>query len=256
MMTGMIGSFTFKGIHTSDFTLVCKSIVRPLLPKKRLARKEIFGISGAMDFANDTYQLRQITMKIQYIGTDYYELRTRARQIAAWLYSDSWEQLIFDDEDDKYYLAKVTDEIELESLWESGSADIVFDCQPFAIGVDLGAASWATLPGTQVTANPGTIKTNKTSPLGSVFTITLVAAWTAFSVSCNGRTLTVNTPGSGTVVIDNVKMEVTLNGVNIFNQLSGNVSDFLEIIPGNNSILITGTGLSGTATVSYTALHI
>ena len=97
---------------------------------------ELPGASGVHDSDSDEYTLRSITMKIQYIGTSYEELRTRARQIASWLHTKTWVKLIINDEPDKYYLAKVTNEIDLDSLWESGTADVIFDCQPFAYSIN------------------------------------------------------------------------------------------------------------------------
>ena len=79
----MIGSFTFNNIGSESFKLVCKSVKRPLLPAAKVKRIEIPGISGAYDFDGVEYALRTVTMKIQYIGSSFEELRTKARSLAS-----------------------------------------------------------------------------------------------------------------------------------------------------------------------------
>ena len=159
----MIGSFSFNGIDSSVFGLVCKSVKRPLLPARKINRVEVLGASGTYDFDSDTYSNRPITIKIAYIGTDYSELRTRAREIAAWLsisvpnkaVFDNIPKLIINDEPDKYYIAKVTEETDLDSLYESGTADIEFDCQPFAYSNDVFAEFTITEATEIIFTNPG-----------------------------------------------------------------------------------------------------
>lgn len=256
----MIGAFIFNEVESSSFNLVCKSVKRPLLPAVKVRRVELTGISGVYDFDDDgiEYDMRSITMKIQYIGTSYEELRTRARQIAAWLSTSTWAKLRIHDEDDKYYLAKVTGEIDLDNLWESGSADVEFDCQPFAYSVTEEVEEFEV---TALTAheftNPGTRLINYKSPQGSKFKITLVGSWTTLSLMINGKTL--NYPEAvvaGTLIIDNIEMECTLGGVNKFSILTGDIDTFLKIIPGDNTLTVNGTGLDLDVTVEYIPLWI
>jgi len=258
-MMEMIGNFSYDGVDAwTEYGLVCKSVKRPLLPKKKVSRKEIAGMSGAIDIETTTYELRQITMKIQYIGTDYYELRSRARSIAAWLYVAGWYPLIILDEPDKKYLAKVTDEIELEGLWESGSADVTFDCQPFAMALESVEESFiAPAVMTKTFTNPGTVPINRSCPPGSEFKIKFVGTWTNLTVTCNGKSIVINAAGTAaTLIIDNISMEVTSNGSNLFSSISGVIAEFLEIKPGSNTVTIAGTGVSGTLTVQYTPMWI
>lgn len=142
----MIGAFSYKGISSIDFDLVCKSISRPLLPSLKSNLLNIGTVSGATDFGGTEYDLRTVVMRIQYIGqldivtgwpSEFYELRTRARQIAAWLGGGTWERLIISGEDDKYYLAKIEDAVDLDTFFEYGEADITFTCQPFACSGSL-----------------------------------------------------------------------------------------------------------------------
>jgi predicted phage tail component-like protein len=253
----MIGSFKFNNVESSSFNLVCKSVKRPLLPAIKVKRIELPGVSGAYDFENSEYALRSVTMRIAYIGSSYSDLRSKARSIAAWLSLGTWAKLIINDETDKYYLAKVTGEIELESLWESGSADITFDCQPFAYSINEETLTSQVAGTTNYEfVNPGNRTINYKSPQGSKFKITVAGTFTTLSLSMNGSSLTYAEAINGTLIIDNIEMEVALGGVNKFNVIGGSIDTFLKIIPGNNILTIGGTGLNVNVTINYIPMWI
>lgn len=251
----MIGSFNFNGIESSSFKLVCKSVKRPLLPAIKVKRVDVTGLSGVFDFPNNEYSLRPVTMSITYIGEDYLELRRRARDIAAWLSVDGWSKLIINDENDKYYLSKVTENIDLESLWESGSAEVVFDCQPFAYSINEQVISFSATTLTNCSfINLGTRVINNKSPIGSKYIIRITGSWTSINLVSNTNTLTFNKAGSGTLIIDNVNMEVLLNNINAFKDLFGDTDSFLKIISGINNFTITGTNLNVIVNIEYIPL--
>src|SRR5690606_38872462 len=126
----MIGSFEFNNIESRTYNLICRSVQRPLLPAIRPRRIEIQGKSGIIDYGGGDYATRQIRMHIAYVGESFLELRSRAREIAAWLGTNIWAKLIINDEPDKYYLARVLKGVNLETLRRYGEADIDFECQP------------------------------------------------------------------------------------------------------------------------------
>jgi predicted phage tail component-like protein len=252
----MIGGFEFNTIESASFKLVCKSVKRRLLPALKVKRIDLPGTSGVYDFDDNEYSLSVLTMKIQYIGTDYMELRTRARSIAAWLSTSTWAKLILNDEPDKYYLAKVTGEIDLQTLWESGTADITFDCQPFAYSLieQILVVPLALVPTIYEFVNPGTRLINYKSPQGSKFKMEVVGTFTTLTLAMNGRTLNYTQASNGTVTIDNVEMEAVLGAVNKFSVLSGDIETFLSVVPGNNTLSIGGTDLNITITIKYIPL--
>jgi len=253
----VIGSFIFNDIESSAFSLVCKSVKRPLLPAVKVSRIEILGTSGVHDFSEHEYSLRPIIMRIIYIGTSYEELRTRARSIAAWLSTNVWAKLIIKDEDDKYYLAKVTSEIDLESLWESGTADIDFDCQPFAYSVDESIFSFLAVAVTPYEfTNLGTRLINYRSPQGSKFLIEVEGTWTSITLSINGKTLTYpeEVLVSDILTIDSIEMEATLGEVNVFGDLTGDIDDFFTLISGDNTLTIDGINFDVEVTIKFISL--
>lgn len=255
----MIGSFSFNSVESSAYSLVCKSVKRPLLPAAKVNRIEIPGASGAYDFDDDSYELRSVTMQIAYIGTSYEELRTRARQIAAWLANNTWNRLIINDEPDKYYLAKVTSEIDLQSLWESGTADITFDCQPFAYSLDELTFIFE-VTGTKACSftNPGTRKIDFRSPQGSKFIISVMGSWASLNFALNGQSLTYSQSGNSNAVvqIDNIDMSVIQNGGNSFDKLDGDIDTFLSIIPGDNVLTVGGSGLNISMSIIFIPMWI
>jgi phage-related protein len=194
-------------------------------------------------------------MGIAYIGTNYTELRTRARSLAAWLSVGAWSKLIINDEPDKYYLAKVTDEIDLKSLWEAGVAEITFDCQPFAYSVtEVVESVVLTTAGTKTFTNLGTRTINRKSPQGSKFKIEVDGSWTTLSLTMNGKTINYPVSGSGLLAIDNVEMEAHLDAVNKYGVVTGDVDTFLSLIPGSNTLTIGGTGINATVAIKYIPL--
>lgn len=274
----MIGSFVYNGIKSSKFNLVCKSVSRPMLPTIRPRTVQIYGKSGVIDYGGGDYNTRQITMHIAYIGKNYTELRHRAREIAAWLTSKQWARLIINDEPDKYYLARVINGINLDAMQRLGQADITFECQPFAYmctstGSDptwdeadfpwITDIPWNMVQSYQFSAtgttnytfeHPGTQEIGCNSPQGSKFNIIVSGIWTTLSLTLNGKTLKYLESGTGELVIDNVEMEVTLNGANKLSALDGDIDSFLSVMPGENTIQITGTGLNVTVTIDFTPI--
>lgn len=251
----MIGAFNFNNIESSAYSLVCKSVKRPLLPAVKVRRIEPVGVSGVYDFDENEYAMRTVNMGVAYVGTDYTELRTRARSIAAWLSVGAWSKLIINDEPDKYYLAKVTDEINLKGLWEAGIAEITFDCQPFAYSVtEVVESVVLAAPGTKAFTNLGTRVINRKSPQGSKFTIEVAGSWTTLSLAMNGKTLNYPVAGTGTLVVDNVEMEAYLDAVNKYGVVTGDVDTFLSLIPGANTLTVGGTGINATVTIKYIPL--
>jgi len=274
----MIGSFEYNGIKSSKFKLICRSVSRPMLPVVRTRMTQIYGKSGAIDYGGGDYNTRQIVMHIAYVGTNYTELRSRAREIAAWLISSVWAKLIINDEPDKFYLARVVSGINFETMQRLGQADITFECQPFVyMATDTGAdPTWdeadfpwmtdipwvmvgayqftATAAGSYIFNNPGTQDIGCNSPQGSKFDIIISGSWATLELMLNGKTLQYTEAGTGTLIIDNVEMEAKMDGVNKLSALDGDIDSFFGVIPGENVIEIDGTGLNVMITIDFTPI--
>ena len=129
-------TFTFNGQNSSTvFNLLTIDIIRPLVPNLRKNEMIIPGRHGTYDFENNTYDNRMIEVIVKYTGTSFANYRTQARTLAAWLGQTEYKQLIFSDETDKYYMARVYEVVGLKNLFALEEASIVFECQPYAYNV-------------------------------------------------------------------------------------------------------------------------
>lgn len=260
---------TFKGKQSlKDFEITAKSVSRPILPTLRKREIVIPGMHGIYDFGSSTYENRIITVLLQFVGLSIPDLRLQARNIALWISGNSYEKLTFDDEPDKYYLAKVYNAIGLDTFAKLGVCTVQFECLPFALyqvssGEDVLLDSDLPLdsdillnPGTDYTLNVtgnttfdidyiGTQEVGLGSHMGSQFDIVISGSFATLSIALNGRTLTYIGPVSNQIIIiNNVDATVKQNGSNMLHNVSGNTESFLQLIPGINMATITGTGLN------------
>lgn len=133
-------SFKFRGKSSKDFGIYVKEDDRVLKPE--LSRREIIipGKDGSYDFGDNTYRNRLIRLELGLLG-DYTpaELRQKIRDVSFWL--DGKGKLVFDDEPDLYYEAKVCEVVPFQlygsnsfrdGSFNSGVSSVVFDCYPFA----------------------------------------------------------------------------------------------------------------------------
>ena len=71
----------------------------------------------------------------------------------------------------------------------------------------------------------------------------------------NDHTLSFTEAGeAATLVIDNVEMEATKDGTNKFDKLDGDIDTFLSVIPGDNTLSLTGTGLGISVTIQFISM--
>lgn len=260
--------FTYNGKHSyNDFKVIAKSVDRPILPALNKKELAIPGRHGTYDFGENNYSNRLISVLLQYRGESMSAMRLMSRSIAAWLSSLTYERLIFDDEPDKYYLAKLYDTVGLESFVRVGVATVQFECQPFALyqvssgenltwdgnltwGMSLawGNAESHTIDVVENTSIDidyvGTQKVGLGSPDGSKFDIIITGSFTTLSITLNGKTINYTDAVSGqTVTINNVDATVKLGSTNALANCTGDLTEFLKLVPGTNTASITGTGL-------------
>ena len=122
--------FKFNDRHSKEFHVVALSDDRSLLPEKRRNEFRIPGRDGVLDYGNNTYEKRIISVELAFVSHDLPDLRGLARAAAYWLSGTGL--LIFDDEPDKAYRAKVYQPLSITQLATTGKTTVPFDCQPFA----------------------------------------------------------------------------------------------------------------------------
>lgn len=265
----MYGTFEFNGINSRAYDLISRTIQKPLFPAMTPRQTTLHGKNGLYDFENNTFQNRTIVMHIEFVGSSIAQLRTQIHALANWLHTSDWANLVFDEELDKLYKARVYGQVDFETLINYGRCDITFECQPFAFLVAstgdedtwdeadypwLIEVPWEMSDSYQVSVtgsttlafdNVGTLEINHRSSQASQFDITISGTWTApITLALNGNTLTYSagSTGASTLVIDCIDMEVTLNGSNALATMGGDLDDFFTINTGSNTLTITITG--------------
>ena len=110
-----------------------RSKKRPILPESNDTYVQIPGRQGSILYPRGLHD-RYIELDCAYVGEDLPDLRTRAREIAAWLYTQDREILSFDDEPNVYYCGKLAGEVDLEHIGKMAQFTLVFRCEPFVYG--------------------------------------------------------------------------------------------------------------------------
>ena len=153
--------FTFNGTHSGAMGVVFRSVDRTLLPAKRVTQYTIPGKSGTYDI-EDGYENREIVCEISFVGAGhtYAGVRTRARAVAGWLSGGGL--LIFDDEPDRAYTAKVIEGVSIEQIAVTGRCEVIFACVPFAESIEYNqqTARSVSLPHTEVVNVEGSQETD------------------------------------------------------------------------------------------------
>ncbi len=137
--------FTFAGRHTSEFGLVyVESKGHPLTPEVKRNEYTIAGKSGTVLMPGSTREPLPFSGSLFLVDGEpetQREAQQLAREIMAWL-GQGRQQLIFDYEPDRYYLAQVDKSVSWSlANWFGGEIGITFIAQPYAYNVTPDTAS-------------------------------------------------------------------------------------------------------------------
>lgn len=212
---------------------------RQLLPAFNDKHIEVPGRQGALLFPGEL-QDRMIELECAFVEAGLPNIRTRAREIAAWLYTQGREILSFDDESDKYYKAKLDGAIDFEHIARMGQFGLVFRCEPLAYG---GKQNADFVADAVVVDNQGTFEA---LPVFDATFISAAAEWKVTGPGGNyirvvhgfqaGDTLEVNT-GTGAVIINDQRAMEKLDWQN---------SQFFNLRVGENPLAVTPVGVCDT----------
>lgn len=108
-----------------------KSVDRSLLPAVKRQQIDITFLDGKFDLQKEPiYDNRIITVMFAYSFKTLADMQSKKRQTAAWL--SGLDKLVFDDEPDKYYDAKVFEAVPVEQKPHVMTVQVGFECQPYA----------------------------------------------------------------------------------------------------------------------------
>lgn len=203
---------------------------RQLLPAFNDKHIEVPGRQGALLFPGEL-QDRMIELECAFVEAGLPNIRTRAREIAAWLYTQGREILSFDDESDKYYKAKLDGAIDFEHIARMGQFGLVFRCEPLAYG---GEQAETFNDFMAVVNNPG----NYPSP--PIFQVTFTSAANSFEViGSDTSTVTVTHDFEAGDVLDMnfASGLIDINGTRALDKLDWQNSRFFSLRPGGNTLM-------------------
>lgn len=118
--------FTFNGINFSTLVKV-QEVKRPLLAPQAITTSSSTGVAGTK-FIRKTPQAFNISVTFTIEQSSPSNLRSYIRDIADKLDTDKPAPLVFHDEYDKYIMAILADESELEQLIKYGVCTVNFYC--------------------------------------------------------------------------------------------------------------------------------
>lgn len=247
--------FKFGDIESGTFNIICGTETHSLLPEKRKYVQEVPGLDGVVDFGISGYNTRVITKPLYFVG-QYSELRKKREEIIAWLYNDGTpKKLIFGNEPDRYYMAKVYAALEFDNASDRHIGDIQFECNPpwqyLSDGTLLTPEEITYINCTAENGRfikeftgSGSIKffnkgTQKVKPLIKV--IGRVKSGLTLTYGTEKLRMKFGTGFEG-VKIDCAKETVTRmsDGGNLYTNLDPSCSDFFELSPGKCEIEISG----------------
>lgn len=119
----------FKNKHSNDFKVCIKTENNPLLPKKRFSEETVLGRDGSYKFENN-YNDKVISIRCILLEKDLFLRRQKMREIANWLSGEG--ELIFDYEPDKFYKAKVFNQIDNSIQYSADEFTVTFNVYPIA----------------------------------------------------------------------------------------------------------------------------
>jgi len=215
----MAYGFTFNSQSSKSFGIVMRSKNRQLLPPARDQYKEIPGMDGSHLFP-DSLTDRRIDIDCSIAGTSLLDLRQKARQIAAWLYTTARAKLIFDDEPGVFYWAKLANQVDLQQTIALGKFTLQFRCLPYAYSVSPVIVEQELASGESITlANAGTANT----PVFIEITNPAVTGYAAF-------------PALGAGICPDVSMTLLNQGVAL--TVNGEICSFLGPIDVGKKVYI------------------
>lgn len=147
--------FSFKGVQDSTMGVMALPYSRNLKAQQRVVQTYIQGRNGTYDWSDGTFANGTISIPCKYFGST---APSSLRAVAAWLSGSG--DLVFDDEPEKHYEAKLYQSIDVERDLFEDSFEIAFTVFPFAMSELNTAHKTLTSSGEQMTVvTNGTAKT-------------------------------------------------------------------------------------------------
>lgn len=216
---------------------------RQLLPETNDRYVQVPGRNGSILFPRELAD-RRIDIDCAFVGSSLADIRTKARDIAAWLNTTDRANLSFDDETGKTYKAKLASAVDFDHIGRMGQFSLTFVCEPLAYGTE------AT---TNFANDSATVANAGTFPTPAIIEATFTGAASEFKVTLGTKYVRVvhDFEVNDTLKIDTGTGAILLNGSRAMDKLDWQNSIFFELATGNNILSIAPTGKC-TATIKHT----
>lgn len=217
-------TITWKGTASTALAGLMISELPPVSkPEMRVDRTEIDGRDG--DIVDELgYAAYKKTVRIGL--TTGYDIDAIAK------YFTGSGQLVLSNEDDKYYNARITSQIDFVKLLRFKTADVEFEVQPYKYKLTESDVDLTITSETSVSVTNAGLEASK--PLmrleGSGTVEIEVGGQSVFSIDIDA--------GDGYVLVDSETMDAYVTGALRNNNMTG---DFPELQPGANTVGWTGT---------------
>lgn len=221
---------------------------RQLLPQPNDIYVQVPGRQGSVLFPREL-QDRYIDLDCAFIEKNFPDIRIRAREIAAWLYTEDREILSFNDEPDRYYRGKIASQVDFEHMATMGQFSLTFRCEPLAYGAE-------------VTADfvNDTVTVNDTGTFESppVFTATFTAAaveWKVTGPGDNYIRVVHDFQIGDTLEVNAATGAIYINGIRALDKLDWQNSRFFSLRVGESTLTISPAGVC-TTRISWTPKYL
>ena len=216
---------------------------RQLLPEPNDRYIQVPGRQGSILFPRELAD-RRIELDCAFVGSSMADIRTKARDIAAWLHTDDRASLSFDDEAGKTYKGKLASAVDFDHIGRMGEFSLSFACEPLAYGSETT---------TTFTGDSATVANSGTYPAPAIIEATFTGAATEFKVTLGTEYIRVvhDFVLNDTLKIDTGTGAVLINGTRAMDKLDWQNSRFFDLPVGESTLSITPTGKC-TASVKYT----
>lgn len=237
----------------------------PMLPEFRTSTVTIPGRHGAYDFGGDM-DVRNFALNCVFQRQSYTDLKAQIRDFVK-LFVDNYGRpktvkLRFGDEPDKYYDVKLGGGLPIERLANLGfftlqlvaydpfakfllpSDEIIMDSEVWIQSPNI---IWDTGLSSREIRNATSFEIINNGNTTVRFSFKVSGSAGSVSFSTNGKTLTLGTFSGKTIEIDGDNYDVKVGGVSDLTIMTG---DFIELLPGYNTINVSGTSLNITVSES------
>lgn len=176
----------YKGDDLPSYVFI-NDIKDMLLPPSKSITAKVTGRDGSYRFGNEIGD-REITVDFTILATNEDDLRIKARDFAAYLFSEKPDDLVILAEPDKTYKAIVEGEVNIDEILHVGKGTVKFLC------VDPYAYSAETTNTLTLVGNDGTVNISGNMPVFPQIGVTFTANTEEFLISSGDRYMYFGSP--------------------------------------------------------------